>query len=173
LSEGDEQEQFRKDVMTKKMILLVAALSALTLPVQAQTPMPNRMFASAADVEKLIAKARAEHKGGNTMEIIANVGAFPWQINYRTGNTPASIHKHEMELIEVLAGSCTFITGGTLVDAKDSGATINGTAIQGGTAQKLAKGDRIMVPAGVAHWYSDVQGEFVGATLHVQAPAAK
>ena len=45
-----------------------------------------------------------------------------------------------MELIEVLAGSCTFITGGTLVDAKDSGATINGTAIQGGTAQKLAKG---------------------------------
>ena len=83
--------------------------------------MPNRMFASAADVEKLVAKARAEHKGGNTMEIIANVGAFPWQINYRTGNTPASIHKHEMELIEVLAGSCTFITGGTLVDAKDFG----------------------------------------------------
>ena len=160
-----------KDVMTTKMLLFVAALSALTLPVQAQTPMPNRTFASAADVEKLIAKARVEHKGGNTMEIIANVGAFPWQINYRTGNTPASIHKHEMELIEVLAGSCTFITGGTLVDAKDSGATINGTAIQGGTAQKLAKGDRIMVPAGVAHWYSDVQGEFVGATLHV--PAAK
>ena len=160
-----------KDAMTTKMLLLVAALSALTLPVQAQTAMPNRTFASAADVEKLVAKARAEHKGGNTMEIIANVGAFPWQINYRTGNTPASIHKHEMELIEVLAGSCTFITGGTLVDAKDSGATINGTAIQGGTAQKLAKGDRIMVPAGVAHWYSDVQGEFVGATLHV--PAAK
>jgi len=159
--------------MTKKMILLVAFLSALTLPVQAQTPMPNRMFASAADVEKLIAKARAEHKGGNTMEIIANVGAFPWQINYRTGNTPASIHKHEMELIEVLAGSCTFITGGTLVDAKDSGATINGTAIQGGTAQKLAKGDRIMVPAGVAHWYSDVQGEFAGATLHIPMPPAK
>ena len=81
-----------------------AALVALTFPVQAQekAPMPNRMFASAADVEKLIAKARAEHKGGNTMEIIANVGAFPWQINYRTGNTPASIHKHEMELIEVL-----------------------------------------------------------------------
>ena len=56
------------------------------------------------------------------------------------------------------------------LDAKDSGATINGTAIQGGTAQKLAKGDRIMVPAGVAHWYSDVQGEFVGATLHVSQP---
>ena len=156
--------------MTTKMLLRAAVLLALTLPVQAQTPMPNRMFASAADVEKLIAKARAEHKGGNTMEIIANVGAFPWQINYRTGNTPASIHKHEMELIEVLAGSCTFITGGTLVNAKDSGATINGTAIQGGTAQKLAKGDRIMVPAGVAHWYSDVQGEFVGATLHVAQP---
>ena len=52
-----------------KMFLLAAALFALTLPVQAQekTPMPNRMFASAADVEKLIAKARAQHKGGNTM----------------------------------------------------------------------------------------------------------
>src|SRR3954463_16451840 len=96
------KKQFREDAMMTKMLLLVAALSALTLPVQAQTPMPNRMFASAADVEKLIAKARAEHKGGNTMEIIANVGAFPWQINYRPGNTPASIHKDEMELIEVL-----------------------------------------------------------------------
>ncbi len=159
--------------MMTKMFLLATALllvaPALSMA-QEKTPMPNRTFASAAEVEKLIAKARAEHKGGNTMEIIANVGAFPWQINYRTGNTPASIHKHEMELIEVLAGSCTFITGGTLVDAKDSGATINGTAIQGGTAQKLAKGDRIMVPAGVAHWYSDVQGEFVGATLHIPQP---
>ncbi len=155
--------------MTKMFLLVTALLLAAPAMAMAQekTPMPNRMFASAADVEKLIAKARAEHKGGNTMEIIANVGAFPWQINYRTGNTPASIHKHEMELIEVLAGSCTFITGGTLVDAKDSGANINGTAIQGGAAQKLAKGDRIMVPPGVAHWYSDVQGEFVGATLHV------
>src|SRR3954468_11067053 len=153
--------------MMTKILLLAAALFALTLPVQAQTPMPNRMFASAADVEKLIAKARAEHKGGNTMEIIANVGAFPWQINYRTGNTPASIHKHEMELIEVLAGSCTFITGGTLVDAKDSGATINGTAIQGGVAQKLAKGDRIMVPAGGPQWYSEGRADFVGAPLHV------
>jgi hypothetical protein len=27
-----------------------------------------------------------------------------------------------------------------------------------------------MVPAGVAHWYSDVQGEFVGATLHIPQP---
>ena len=157
--------------MTTKMFLIAAAL-LLAVPAVAQerAPMTPKLFASAADVEKLVAKARAEHKGGNTMEIIANVGAFPWQINYRTGNTPASIHKHEMELIEVLAGSCTFITGGTLVDAKDSGATINGTAIQGGTAQKLAKGDRIMVPAGVAHWYSDVQGEFVGATLHIPQP---
>ena len=159
-------------MMTKMFLLAAALLLAVPTLSQAQekTPMPNRMFASAADVEKLVAKARAEHKGGNTTEIFANVGAFPWQINYRTGNTPASIHKHEMELIEVLAGSCTFITGGTLVNAKDSGATINGTAIQGGTAQKLAKGDRIMVPAGVAHWYSDVQGEFVGATLHVAQP---
>lgn len=156
--------------MTKMVLLATALLLAAPALAQEKTPMPNRTFASAADVEKLVAKARAEHKGGNTMEIIANVGAFPWAINYRTGNTPASIHKHEMELIEVLAGSCTFITGGSLVDAKDSGATINGTAIKGGTAQKLAKGDRIMVPAGVAHWYSDVQGEFVGATLHIPQP---
>ena len=158
--------------MKKHGFFLIAALLAFVAPAAAQegAPRPPKLFASAAEVDAAIAKARAEHKGGNTMEIIANVGAFPWQINYRTGNTPASIHKHEMELIEVLAGSCTFITGGTLVDAKDSGATINGTAIQGGTAQKLAKGDRIMVPAGVAHWYSDVQGEFVGATLHIPQP---
>ena len=157
-------------MMTKMFLLAAALLLAAPAIAQDRAPMTPKLFASAAEVDAAIAKARAEHKGGNTTEIIANVGAFPWQINYRTGNTPASIHKHEMELIEVLAGSCTFITGGTLVDAKDSGATINGTAIRGGTAQKLAKGDRIMVPAGVAHWYSDVQGEFAGATLHIPQP---
>ena len=157
-------------MMTKMFLLAAALLLGAPAVAQERAPTAPKLFASAAEVDAAIAKARAEHKGGNTTEIIANVGAFPWQINYRTGNTPASIHKHEMELIEVLAGSCTFITGGTLVNAKDSGATINGTAIQGGTAQKLAKGDRIMVPAGVAHWYSDVQGEFVGATLHIPQP---
>jgi hypothetical protein len=171
LSEGDEQEQSREDVMMTKMLLCAAVLCALTLPVQAQekTPMPNRTFASAADVEKLVAKARAEHKGGNTMEIIANVGAFPWQINYRTGNTPASIHKHEMELIEVLAGSCTFITGGTLVDAKDSGETINGTAIQGGVDHRMKRGDWIFVPKGLPH-LARTDGTFVLATLHLPQP---
>src|SRR6185437_13957523 len=123
--------------MMTKILPLAAVLFALTLPVQAQekTSMPNRTFASAADVEKLVAKARAEHKGGNTMEIIANVGAFPWQINYRTGNTPASIHKHEMELIEVRAGSSAFITGRTSVSTKDTCASTNRAAIRGCTAQ--------------------------------------
>ena len=48
--------------MRAKILPLAAVLFALSLPVQAQekTPMPNRMFASAADVEKLVAKARAE-----------------------------------------------------------------------------------------------------------------
>ena len=124
---------------------------------------------SGADVQALIAKAKAEHKSGNTVELVVNAQGYPFQLEYRTGTTPPSIHPTHAELIEVNEGSCTLVTGGTLVGAKPGapGAmTMGGTAIEGGSPRKIAKGDYIMVPANTPHQYTEVQG-LVMMTLHM------
>jgi glc operon protein GlcG len=38
---------------------------------------------------------------------------------------------------------------------------IRGRAIEGGTVQRLAKGDVVIVPSGVPHWFREVQAPFV------------
>src|SRR5690348_6599416 len=153
-----------------KNILLAAAL-LVSLPAFAQSsaPAPTKLYASSAEVQALIAKAKAEHKGGNTVELVVNDEGYPFQLEHRTSTTPPSIHPSHAELIEVIEGSCTLITGGKLVGAKPAapGAmTQGGTSIEGGTPRKVAKGDYIMVPANTPHQYTDVQG-LVMMTLHM------
>ncbi len=145
----------------KKLILAAALLAPLPALAQTAAPPPVKLFSSAADVQALIADAKARNTGGNTSGMIGNVQGYPVMMEYRSTTTPPSIHPRQAELIEILDGSCTLVTGGTLIGVKpgNPGAnTLSGTAIEGGTARKLAKGDYILVPANTPHQYTDVQG---------------
>jgi hypothetical protein len=151
--------------------ILFAAILLAPLPAFAQSPTTAKLFSSGADVQALIAKAKAEHKSdsANTAEVVVTAQGYPVQLEYRTGTTPPSIHPTHAELIEVIDGSCTLITGGTLIGAKPGapGAmTLGGTAIEGGGSRKIAKGDYILVPANTPHQYTDVQG-LIMMTLHM------
>jgi quercetin dioxygenase-like cupin family protein len=152
-----------------KRLLFIAALLCAAMPAFAQAP-PQKLYASAAEVEQATARARAAHKGDdtNTVEVIASVGTYPLQLEYRTGATAPSVHTAQAEMIYVTEGGCTFVMGGTLVNPKQNGGNVSGTAVTGGTPYKLAKGDTILVPAGVPHWVTEVQGgRFVSVTLHM------
>jgi mannose-6-phosphate isomerase-like protein (cupin superfamily) len=106
------------------------------------------------------------------VEVIARVGTYPVQLEYRTGATAPSVHTGQAELIYVTDGGCTFLMGGTLVDPKPNGGNVSGTGVTGGTSRTLAKGDFILVPAGVPHWVTAVQGgQFVSVTLHMPMAA--
>lgn len=158
-----------------KPLLLAAFFAIIAAPAFGQAaPPPPVLYASAADVEQAMAKAKAEHKGDdtNTVEVIARVGTYPVQLEYRTGATPPSVHTTQAELIYVTDGGCTFVMGGTLVNPKATGTNLSGTAVNGGDTRKLAKGDYILVPAGVPHWITAVQGgRFVAITLHMPMTA--
>jgi len=67
------------------------------------------------------------------------------------------VHDHEMDVLYVIDGTATFVTGGKMVGGKNTrpGQWL-GTDITGGKAQQLAKGDVIVVPAGTPHWFKDV-----------------
>ena len=78
-------------------------------------------------------------------------------------------HDKMTEVYYVLEGAGTLVTGGTLVNAKPVAATSTiykeltgpsstGTTIQGGESRRIAAGDVVIIPSGVPHWFSDVQG---------------
>jgi quercetin dioxygenase-like cupin family protein len=156
-----------------KKLLLAALLIALPAPSSMlwaqEAPKPTKLFATSAEVQSLVAKAKAEHKTGNTVELVVNDEGYPFQLEYRTETTPPSIHPTHAELIEVIEGSCTLITGGKLVGAKPvapGAMTGSGTSIDGGSKRKIAKGDYIMVPANTPHQYTEVKG-LIMMTLHM------
>jgi glc operon protein GlcG len=72
------------------------------------------------------------------------------------------VHTKDTDIIYVLEGSATFVTGGTLVEAHSTAADeIRGKAISGGETRTLVKGDVIIVPAGTPHWFKEVKGPFL------------
>ena len=62
-----------------------------------------------------------------------------------------------MDVLYITDGSATFVYGGKIVGAKNTrpGQWL-GTDITGGTTQKLVKGDVVVVPAGMPHWFKEV-----------------
>jgi mannose-6-phosphate isomerase-like protein (cupin superfamily) len=67
------------------------------------------------------------------------------------------VHDKETDTFYVLDGSATIVTGGTMVGGSVTGpGQHRGTDITGGKAQRLAKGDVMVIPAGVPHWFKEV-----------------
>jgi len=87
----------------------------------------------------------------------------------RTTPGQAEIHTRDTDIIYVVEGSATFVTGGRAVGAKETAADeLRGAAIDGGVTRRIAKGDVITVPAGTAHWFKDVAGPLAYYTVKVR-----
>jgi glc operon protein GlcG len=81
----------------------------------------------------------------------------------------AEIHTLDTDIIYVLDGTATLVTGGTAVDAKTTAPNeIRGAAIRDGESRRLAKGDVIVIPSGVAHWFKEVQAPFLYYVVKVR-----
>ena len=75
----------------------------------------------------------------------------------RRGAGEAELHKKTNHVFIIVEGEATFVTGGTLVGAKETEPNqVRGTGVQGGTTHHMTKGDVITVPAGTPHWWKDV-----------------
>ena len=81
----------------------------------------------------------------------------------------ASVHEKDAELFYMIDGTATLVTGGKLVEGTKDGDNWRGKAIEGGKAQKMSKGDFMLVPAGVPHWFTDISGQITEFSLHLPA----
>lgn len=81
----------------------------------------------------------------------------------------AEIHTLDTDIIYVLEGSATFVTGGGAVEPKETAPNeIRGTRIEGGETRQLSKGDVIIVPNNTPHWFKEVSGTFLYYTIKVR-----
>ena len=72
----------------------------------------------------------------------------------------AEIHTLDTDVIYVVDGSATLVTGGKAVDAKAIAPNeIRGTKIEGGEEHQITKGELIVIPNGVPHQFTAVRGE--------------
>ena len=81
----------------------------------------------------------------------------------------AEIHTRDTDIIYVVEGSATLVTGGTAVGAKETEPDeLRGSAIDGGVTRRIAKGDVITIAAGTPHWFKDVPGPIAYYTVKVR-----
>ncbi|MGH8751541.1 MAG: cupin domain-containing protein, partial [Burkholderiales bacterium] len=90
----------------------------------------------------------------------------------RTEPGQVEVHEHETDTIYVLEGGALFVTGGKVVNPKlIAPGEIRGSDAVGGEARKLTKGDVVVVPEGVPHWFKEVDGTFLYYVVKVLSPA--
>ena len=69
------------------------------------------------------------------------------------------VHTRDTDIIYMLEGSATLVTGGTLVDAKTiEPEEIRGRESKGGETRVITKGDVVVIPNGTPHWFKEVKG---------------
>lgn len=78
--------------------------------------------------------------------------------SHRDAAGRVEVHDKETDVIYMIDGQATFVTGGTVVGLTQSkpGQSL-GSEIKDGETHHLSKGDVIVVPAGVPHWFKEVQ----------------
>ncbi|HXS05640.1 MAG TPA: hypothetical protein VN723_02530 [Rhizomicrobium sp.] len=146
---------------------------ALSAPAGAQpmTPVAMKTFTSSAEVQQLIAKAKADRKGDapTTIEPILAFGTYHANLEYRPIAGPAALHNTENEVMIVIEGSATITMGGQMVNPTRPNPTNQSAAsISGGSDTAIGKGDFIMVPHGTPHQITAVKdGPLVLMTLHM------
>ena len=137
--------------MKSKIILAVVGAGLLTCALAGDTPQPAVVH---FDYEKV---AAAFTKG----KPLLITDTFKVLAGRRDAPGPVEIHERDTDVFYVLDGSATFVTGGKGVDMKTvSPGEIRGKEIVGGEPHHLVKGDVIVIPNGVPHWFKEVNGPF-------------
>src|SRR5688572_27295873 len=96
---------------------------------------------------------------------------FSASVLRRTAAGQSEVHVKETDIFYVVDGEATFVTGGTMVGAKETRANqLLGSGIDGGQVHQLKKGDVIVIPAGVPHWFKDVPKSINYYTIKVIKP---
>ena len=115
---------------------------------------------------KLVADGFAK---GSVLEDGSNGENYMVHASRREKPGMSEVHELDTDIIYVLDGMATFVTGGRSVDPKLVAANeYRGSMIDGGETRELKKGDVVIVPKGTPHWFKKVDGAFLYYVVKVR-----
>jgi mannose-6-phosphate isomerase-like protein (cupin superfamily) len=163
--------------MAKGVPVIVAAVMLAAQAVTSSQPtMPPRTATDITSVAVRAVIANAPPDGIQDQQIrVVDMGKYNVAVGVlhrsaKPAQQGAIDHAQVTEVYHIIEGSGTFVTGGTIVNARavptDNvihttlvGASTTGASIQGGQTRHVGPGDVIIVPPGVAHWFSKVDAD--------------
>jgi len=149
------------------IVLGSAAALVQGLVVLAQTVTPPGRYIPAEQWRKDLdaSKPSLGIVAGQTATILPNVVVRRRQAgpNNASVHTAAGDGQDVTEIYQILEGSGTYVTGGTMPDPNDRTA-----GIKGGESHDVKPGDFIVIPPGTAHWFSKINGQIM--YLEVRLP---
>jgi glc operon protein GlcG len=87
----------------------------------------------------------------------------------RTAPGEVEYHERVTDVMRVVEGTATVVTGGDMLDARQVGpGELRARAIRGGASHRLAPGDVLVVPAGVPHQFVSVSDPFLYFVVKVE-----
>ncbi len=160
--------------MQRTSIIAIAGL-ALVVTATPQSTEPSKTEApktapathiTKEQIQDFIAKLPRERISDSPIRAIDvggyKVGAFA-VFRPKDAPEPAIYHDTNMtEILYILEGSATLITGGTIPDARPPtrpGGNYTGEKIEGGTSRHVGPGDVIITPGRTPHWWQNLEGD--------------
>lgn len=96
---------------------------------------------------------------------------FRVDASHREGPGEVEVHLNQTDIFYVLKGSADLIVGGTVTARRElAGGEIRGSAIEGGDLRPIARGDVVVIPHGVPHWFKRVSTPFTYYVVKSSAP---
>ena len=131
----------------------------------AQTPNPATDL-SAADIQAFLKALPRDAVNDRPIRVV-DVGGYRIGVYgvFRPKSVPQEAILHETKVTEVyqiLEGGGTLVTGGKLVDTWREPATntsLRGKRIDGGVSRRVAKGDVVIIPGRLPHWWSTLDSD--------------
>jgi len=146
----------------------IAKVGAVALAVRPGPMTTSPMTGSGATFIPAVKVAGAFVKGMPLVE----TGGYKVHASRREAPGMAEVHVRDTDIIYVLDGASTIVTGGEVVDGRTVAEDeIRGASIRGGETHRLAKGDVVIVPNGVPHWFKEVQAPFLYYVVKATAPS--
>jgi glc operon protein GlcG len=137
---------------SNRFLLLLISVLALAA-IAADTPLDHGVIL--LDHDKV---AAVFAKGGSLL----STNNFKVLALRRDGSGEVEVHDRDTDVLYVLDGDATLVTGGTTTEPRTTtpGET-RGKNILGGQDHHLTKGDVMVIPNGVPHWFKEVKPPFL------------
>jgi len=102
--------------------------------------------------------------------LLLDTKGFKLDAGRRTGPGEVEYHERFVDVMHVVQGTATVVTGGTLVEPREVVAgELRAPALEGGTRHALGEGDVLAIPSGVPHQFVETSDPFLYFVVKVEA----